>query len=296
MAMSGIETVAATVAAEEATILAAWLAVLKEGMSLQTGRIRDAELQTQAKTLLGLLADALGSGETDAGGEAYASLREMLGDVSRSRTVQGFTPSDTANFVFSLKGPIFEALARSASGDAASVQAATVSASRLLDRLGLHTMEVYQSSREEVIGRQSQEIAELSTPVVQLWDGILALPLIGTLDSARTGVVMENLLQAIVDEEAEIAIIDITGVPTVDTLVAQHLLKAIAAARLMGADCIISGIRPQIAQTMVHLGVELNVVSKATLADAFALALRRTGRTVVRQRAAAPASPADERR
>ncbi len=296
MAKTAIETVAATVAAEQTAILAGWLATLKEGGSLQTGRIREAELQTQAKTVLGLLRDGLESGEADADSQAYAGLTEMLGDISRSRAVQGFTPTDTANFVFSLKEPVFEALARSGSRDVASVQAATVLASRLIDQLGLHTMEVFLSSREEVIGRQSQEIAELSTPVVQLWDGILALPLIGTLDSARTGVVMENLLQAIVDEEAEIAIIDITGVPTVDTLVAQHLLKAIAAARLMGADCIISGIRPQIAQTMVHLGVELNVVSKATLADAFALALRRTGRTVVRQKAAAPASPSDERR
>ena len=154
---------------------------------------------------------------------------------------------------------------------------------QLLDQLGLHTMEVYQRSREEVVRRQQDEIAELSTPVVKLWDGILALPLIGTLDSARTQVVMENLLQAIVDQSADLAIIDITGVPTVDTLVAQHLLKTIAAARLMGADCIISGIRPQIAQTMVHLGVELDVVSKATLADALQLAFQRTGRTVVRK-------------
>src|SRR5690606_4946469 len=153
--------------------------------------------------------------------------------------------------------------------------------SHLIDELGVHTMESYQRSREEVIIRQQQEIAELSTPVVQLWDGILAIPLIGTLDSARTQVVMENLLQSIVDYGAEIAVIDITGVPTVDTLVAQHLLKTVAAARLMGADCIISGIRPQIAQTMVHLGVELDVVTKSSLADAFAVALRRTGRTVV---------------
>ena len=152
----------------------------------------------------------------------------------------------------------------------------------LLDELGLYTLEIFQKSREEVIVRQQREIAELSTPVVKLWDGILALPLIGTLDSQRTQVVMENLLQAIVDDEAEIAIIDITGVPTVDTLTAQHLLKTVAAARLMGADCIISGIRPQIAQTMVHLGVELNVISKATLADAFAVALRRTGRAVIK--------------
>ena len=152
----------------------------------------------------------------------------------------------------------------------------------LLDALGLFTLEVFQKSREEVIVRQQREISELSTPVVKLWDGILALPLIGTLDSQRTQVVMENLLQTIVDVEAEIAIIDITGVPTVDTLTAQHLLKTVAAARLMGADCLISGIRPQIAQTMVHLGVELNVISKATLADAFAVALRQTGRAVVK--------------
>src|SRR5262249_36197664 len=152
----------------------------------------------------------------------------------------------------------------------------------LLDQLGLYTLEIFQKSREDVILRQQREISELSTPVVKLWEGVLALPLIGTLDSQGTQGVMGNLLQTIVSEEAEIAIIDITGVPTVDTLTAQHLLKTVSAARLMGADCIISGIRPQIAQTIVHLGVELNVISKATLADAFAVALRRTGRTVAR--------------
>src|SRR5712672_2313957 len=140
---------------------------------------------------------------------------------------------------------------------------------------------MYQKSREEVISRQQQELLELSTPVVSLWKDILALPLIGTLDSSRTQVVMESLLQKIVESGADIAIIDITGVPTVDTLVAQHLIKTVAAARLMGADCIISGIRPQIAQTIVHLGLELGVVSKATMADAFALSLRRLGKTVV---------------
>jgi rsbT co-antagonist protein RsbR len=145
-----------------------------------------------------------------------------------------------------------------------------------------------QRSRDAVILRQQEEMLELSTPVVELWDGILALPLIGTLDSARTQIVMENLLEQIVSSKAEIAIIDITGVPTVDTLVAQHLLKTISAARLMGADCIISGIRPQIAQTIVHLGVELDVVSKATMADAFALALRRTGKMVVDRAAPRP--------
>jgi rsbT co-antagonist protein RsbR len=293
MAMDGTEVLIKTVTREEAAILDAWVALLKVGGALQTGRIREAELQTQAKSVLGQLGQALASGGTDTTTDAYASLRESLADISRSRAIQGFTPTDTISFLFSLKEPIFDALSRASGTDAAQVAAGIWSASKVLDQLGLHTMEVFQQSREEVIGRQSEEIAELSTPVVRLWDGILALPLIGTLDSARTGVVMENLLQAIVDEEAEIAIIDITGVPTVDTLVAQHLLKAIAAARLMGADCIVSGIRPQIAQTMVHLGVELNVISKSTLADAFALALRRTGRSVVRK---APSAPDESRR
>lgn len=291
MSMDGAEVLSQTVTQDEAAILEAWLAALREGASLQSGRLRDAELQTQSKTVLGQFQDALQSGlDADAG--SYASLRETLSEISRSRAIQGFTPTDTANFVFALKEPIFEALRRTGRSNASDLAAGIVAAGKVLDRLGLHTMEVFLASREEVIGRQGQEIAELSTPVVRLWDGILALPLIGTLDSARTGVVMENLLQAIVDEEAEIAIIDITGVPTVDTLVAQHLLKTVAAARLMGADCIISGIRPQIAQTMVHLGVELNVVSKSTLADAFAVALKRTGRKVVRLQPA----PAVERR
>ncbi|MCJ2088514.1 STAS domain-containing protein [Methylobacterium sp. E-005] len=283
MTMDGTEVLKRTVTEDEAAILVGWTAALRDSGSLQSGRIREAELQTQAKAVLGQFRDALAAGGLDADSEGYASLRETLADISRSRAIQGFTPTDTANFVFSLKEPVFEALRRTSAADASALAAGVWAGGKVLDRLGLHTMEVFLASREEVIGRQGQEIAELSTPVVRLWDGILALPLIGTLDSARTGVVMENLLQAIVDEEAEIAIIDITGVPTVDTLVAQHLLKTVAAARLMGADCIVSGIRPQIAQTMVHLGVELNVVSKATLADAFAVALKRTGRKVVRQ-------------
>ena len=208
--------------------------------------------------------------------------------MSRARAAQGFSPSETATFVFSLKQPLFEGLRAEHGNDVKAMADASWHMTQLLDQLGLYTMEVYQKSREEVVTRQQDEIAELSTPVVKLWDGILALPLIGTLDSARTQVVMENLLQSIVDHGAEIAIIDITGVPTVDTQVAQHLLKTIAAARLMGADCIVSGIRPQIAQTIVHLVVELNVVSKASLADALAVALARTGRTVVRTKVAGP--------
>lgn len=276
----------------EDELLGSWVSLLKTSGGTSGGRIKEAELQTQCRDVLAALGEALG---TDTAGDVQASsfdrVRELLGDMSRSRAAQGFSPSETATFILSLKQPLFELLRRKHSGDAGALGQEIWESTQLFDQLGLYTMEVYQKSREDVVARQQDEIAELSTPVVKLWEGILALPLIGTLDSARTQVVMENLLQSILDEEAEIAIVDITGVPTVDTLVAQHLLKTIAAARLMGADCIISGIRPQIAQTMVHLGVELNVVSKASLADALALALHRTGRTVVQSKAlTAPAA------
>ena len=208
----------------------------------------------------------------------WTELREFLANLSANRAQQGFSPSQTAMFIFSLKQPVFERLKEEFGRDPESLAHEVWTATLLLDKLGLGTIEVFQKTREAVISRQQQEMLELSTPVVKLWQGILALPLIGTLDSERTQVVMENLLQQIVDTGADIAIIDITGVPLVDTLVAQHLLKTVAAARLMGADCIISGIRPQIAQTIVHLGVELgDVVTKATLADAFAVALKRRG-------------------
>ena len=262
-------------------VFASWTSQLKKNGGDGGGRIRDAELQTQCKGFLAVLKSAMATGSDDVESDAYTAVRELLSEVSRSRANQGFSPRETAIFVFSLKESLFQVVQKEHSQDLKAAMDQIWSLSLLLDKLGLFTTEAYQVSREEVILRQQQEIAELSTPVVKLWDGVLALPLIGTLDSSRTQVVMENLLQAIVDQEAEIAIIDITGVPTVDTLVAQHLLKTIAAARLMGADCIISGIRPQIAQTMVHLGVELSVVSKASLSDAFALALKRTGRTVI---------------
>ena len=223
----------------------------------------------------------------------WAAARAVLEEVSRGRANQGATPIQTANFVFSLKQPIYELLRRELGKDAEALAGETWTVSTLLDQLGLYTTEVFQQGREGVILRQQEELLELSTPVVQLWAGILALPLIGTLDSARTQIVMENLLQAIVTLGAEIAIIDITGVPTVDTLVAQHLLKTISAARLMGADCIISGIRPQIAQTMVHLGLDLNVISKATMAEAFRLALRRTGRVILDRAKPAADAPSD---
>ena len=189
-------------------------------------------------------------------------------------------------FIFSLKETLFDTMRTSPDRDPAALTTALRDAGSLLDRLGLYTTEAYQKSREQVIVRQQQELMELSTPVVTLWEGVLALPVIGTLDSARTQVVMENLLQRVVESGASIAIIDITGVPTVDTLTAQHLLKTVAAARLMGADCIISGIRPQIAQTIVHLGVELgNVTTKASLGEAFRVALQRAGLTITRVRA-----------
>jgi len=214
----------------------------------------------------------------------WAGVRDLIADLSRSRGHQGFSPSETAGFVFTLKRPLFDRLRTELAGDAEGLARETWMATELLDRLGLLSTEFHQKAREGVIARQQQEMMELSTPVVKLWDGILALPMIGTLDSARTQVVMETLLQRIVETGSGVAIIDITGVPTVDTLKAQHLLKTVTAARLMGADCIISGIRPQIAQTIVHPGVDLGaVITKATMADAIALALRRLGLAVGRR-------------
>jgi rsbT co-antagonist protein RsbR len=242
----------------------------------------EQNLRQQATQFLPLLIRALEkSVDTDIEGSAWDEVRSLLTEISHARVRQGFSPIETANFVFSLKEPLYRHLRAELVNDPMTLVDETSITSALFDRLGLFTIEVYQKAREQVILRQQQELLELSTPVVQLWKDVLALPLIGTLDSARTQVVMENLLQKIVDTGASIAIIDITGVPTVDTLVAQHLLKTIAAARLMGADCIISGIRPQIAQTIVHLGVNLeDVITKATLADAFVLALKRTGSTI----------------
>lgn len=279
---NGFNALSDIVRDRESAIILRWRELLAAAGG-GAGRMKDAELETQCRDFLSALASGLSAGATSASDSAFSPARDLLGEVSRSRAIQGFTPTETATFVFSLKEPLFEQVRAKYPDDAAAVASIGWQMTQILDQLGLHTMEVYQRSREEVVRRQQDEIAELSTPVVKLWNGILALPLIGTLDSARTQVVMENLLQAIVDQSADLAIIDITGVPTVDTLVAQHLLKTIAAARLMGADCIVSGIRPQIAQTMVHLGVELDVVSKATLADALALAFQRTGRSVVRK-------------
>jgi rsbT co-antagonist protein RsbR len=274
---------AALIDKHHAAILSGWLAALKRTSKTQDSRA-EATIAEQARQLLDQLGKAAAAGQLDdITSPEWAPVRDLLEDLSRARVADGFSPSETAALVFSIKQPLFDALRREPGATADELARQIWTVTRLIDQLGLYTIETFVRTREDMIGRQQQELLELSTPVVELWDGILALPLIGTLDSARTQIVMENLLERIVASGAEIAIIDITGVPTVDTLVAQHLIKTISAARLMGADCILSGIRPQIAQTIVHLGLELNVVSKATMADALGLALRRTGRTIVRQ-------------
>lgn len=243
----------------------------------------ESEIRQQALHLLRLLQTNIPKTKTYTLEESlWAETKQLLTEFSHARVKQGSTPAETAGFIFSFKEPIFKLLRTALADQPQQLVEELASTTVLFDNLGLFTIDVYQKARELIISRQQQELLELSTPVVQLWHNVLALPLIGTLDSARTQVVMENLLQKIVETGALIAIIDITGVPTVDTLVAQHLLKTIAAARLMGADCIISGIRPQIAQTIVHLGVNLeDVITKATLADAFVIALKKTGASVV---------------
>lgn len=265
------------IARTQKELLAEWLQSQAAVGASRPDLMKESELREQCREFLSLLQDAIRTGDLEnLSGSAWTPVKEFLAGICRTRAIQGFSPSETATFVFSLKQPLFTRLRRELN-DAQALADELWATSVLIDQLGLYTTEMYQKTREEVIARQQQELLELSTPVVNLWKDILALPLIGTLDSARTQIVMESLLQKIVETGAAIAIIDITGVPTVDTLVAQHLLKTVAAARLMGADCIISGIRPQIAQTIVHLGVDLGtVITKATLADAFLVALKRT--------------------
>ncbi|MGA7521265.1 MAG: STAS domain-containing protein [Acidobacteriaceae bacterium] len=271
------------IARNEEQIRSEWI----RDMSQSTQRadlMSKTELNEQCDTLLkSLVAGARSSAPTDVATSGWSQAREVLEGISATRARQGFSPTEVATFVLSLKRPLFSAIRREMDKTPEKLFEAIWMATELLDRLALVTTEAYMATREELIMRQQTELLELSTPVVKLWDGILALPIIGTLDSARTQVVMENLLQAVVSTNSKYAIIDITGVPTVDTLVAQHLLKTITAARLMGADCIISGVRPQIAQTIVHLGINLeDVITRAKLSDALALALKMSGRTVVR--------------
>jgi len=275
----------------ESDLLTAWLKSIAAGKASREDLIKPEELRSQCADVLRRLVQGLASGSQNITDTAYAELREVLDSVSRSRAQQGFSPAETATFVFSLKEPIFQTLRRELEKRPEVLANETWAATLLIDKMALHTMESFQRSREDVIRRQQDAMLELSTPVVKLWDGILALPLIGTLDSARTQIVMESLLQRVVTDGTDVVILDITGVPTVDTLVAQHLLKTVTAARLMGTDCIISGIRPQIAQTIVHLGVDLSaVITKASLADAFKIALARRDLMVVKRKSAAAAS------
>jgi rsbT co-antagonist protein RsbR len=274
----------------EEQIRAEWIRDMAK--SLQRGDlISKTELEEQSKAVLVEVVKGVKSDSHDISTQPWSGARSLLQDISASRARQGFSPVEVATFVLSLKQPIFSAIRHDLAKSQDKLFDTVWSATELLDRLALTTTESFMTAREELIVRQQQELLELSTPVVKLWDGILALPIIGTLDSARTQVVMENLLQTIVATNSKYAIIDITGVPTVDTLVAQHLLKTITAARLMGAECIISGVRPQIAQTIVHLGINLeDVITKAKLSDALALALQRSGRTVVRSSEASNSS------
>jgi rsbT co-antagonist protein RsbR len=279
----GSSSIADLIERNESQILSEWMKEMT-GSARRSDLIKESELRSQCASFLSLLRDATRSdGSGDLQSPAWSPIREMLSDLSRSRALQGFSPSETATFIFSFKKPLFDRLREHFSKDADALADEVWAATELLDKLGLYTAEVFIKAKEETIVRQQQEMMELSTPVVKLWDGILGLPIIGTLDSARTQVVMESLLQKIVETNSSVAIIDITGVPTVDTLVAQHLIKTVTAARLMGADCIISGVRPQIAQTIVHLGVNLlDITTKASLSDAFALALRKTGFAMAR--------------
>jgi rsbT co-antagonist protein RsbR len=266
----------------EADLLNAWVDAQLAATAMRRDLLNETQLRHDSQRFLELLKVAPPDDLDVYRGPSWAGVRELLGELSRHRAIIGFSPSETATFVFSFKEPLFAHLRRELASDPAALAEEIWKSTTILDKLGLYTTEVYQKGREAVIARQQQELLELSTPVVELWAGILALPLIGTLDSARTQVVMESLLERIVETGAGLAIIDITGVPTVDTLVAQHLLKTVAAARLMGAECIISGIRPQIAQTIVHLGVDLQgIITKATLSSAFAVALDRLSLRVV---------------
>jgi rsbT co-antagonist protein RsbR len=280
----GLSVIETMLRERRSELLEAWVAAQLAVSGVRTDLLSAGELRVESDRFLAELANALGSGsgDTDLNGSEYGSVKAFLADLSRSRATRGFTPAETATFVFSLKRALFDGIRGTGSDDAAEAMwAATV----LIDSLAMFTAEAFLRTREEIIQRQQEELMELSTPVVKLWQGVVALPLIGTLDSARTQVVMESLLEKIIETDSALAIIDITGVPTVDTLVAQHLLKTVAAARLMGADCIISGIRPQIAQTIVHLGLDLqDVTTKSSLADAVVVALDRTGYQITRRR------------
>jgi rsbT co-antagonist protein RsbR len=275
--------VLAVLAQHQNQIISEWLQEAAGGSNRLTDAARRA-MEGEASEILGAVRTALQAGADPEAFDAapWTPLRQVLEALSRSRAAKGQTAGDTSVFVLAFKRPMFTALQRSVP-DVQAQLAAVWALSVLVDKMAQWTVTTYQQTREDIIQRQQQDLLELSTPVIKLWDGVLAVPMIGTLDSSRTQMVMETLLQRIVETGSTLAIIDITGVPTVDTLVAQHLLKTVSAIRLMGAECVISGIRPQIAQTIVHLGIDLEgIASKATLADALSLAMHQRGYTISR--------------
>ncbi|MES2267202.1 MAG: STAS domain-containing protein [Bacteroidota bacterium] len=257
-------------------ILELWMKNQLSDEGLRDDLISNEELRSQSEELIDVLVGNLSSANfNDINAEEWNPVIEILGGIAITRARQGFSPRETGNFIFSLKDAILEVLKGETKNDLQTLFDESVKVNRIMDNLSVVTFETFIKGREEVILRQTDEISEISTPVIRVWDGILALPIIGTLDSARTQVVMENLLQEIVETGSSIAILDISGVPAVDSLVAQHLIKTVSATRLMGAECIISGIRPEIAQTVVHLGIDLsNIITKSTLASALAYAFK----------------------
>ena len=265
--------IAKTLQKKNKEIFEKWMSNQLADDSLREDIISNGELREQSKELLDDFLKALSEKNLDnANAEDYDKAKETLSGISISRARQGFSPRETAVYIFSLKDALLSILQQEIT-DPVKLYSGSLSIGKLLDSFGIVTFETYIKGREEVILRQTDEITEISTPVIRVWDGIVALPIIGTLDSARTQVVMENLLEEIVRTGSTIAILDISGVPAVDSLVAQHRIKTVAATKLMGAECIISGIRPEIAQTVVHLGIDLsNVVTKATLASALKFA------------------------
>ncbi|HEY9677224.1 MAG TPA: STAS domain-containing protein [Drouetiella sp.] len=283
MANDTLTSVNEVISKSHKVILDAWVdQQLKDSNRSQA--VPESSLRASSQEFFDLFRDAIKAGNIeDLDSPDWERARKMLTELSASRAMQGSTPSETANFIFSLKDPLLTHINKEF-GATKNVGEIILNLSKLIDNLGLYTFEAFQKSREAVIRRQQRDILEMSTPVIKMWDGVVAVPLIGTLDSARTQIVMENLLQAIVETGSKIAILDITGVPTVDTQTAQHLIKTVSATRLMGADCIISGIRPQIAQTIVHLGIDIfDITTKASMADAIKEALERNGYVVKRE-------------